>query len=925
MHLHKNTLIDFAFISLVAITLTLIWFREGMMMATGEGAFVLYNARRRFNLVRYTWWGADTGSARPHVIVTIPFYLFTMLLEGLEVSNVFLQGATFCFVLALNGLSMYYLASNLIEDQTKRIASILSGLFYMLNPYAMTFIWNRFLLTFIFLTSLLPLMLILYIRGLEEHQMQYTFYICAVSFVFCYALGMPPFIVTIWVPLFSYFIFYAFGSRKSGVIYALKFSILLAFSWLLLNAWWLLQFVSIVQPAEPTFTPSENLGTLIGISELLNLFYVVRLIRQDFAIFWGPVYSSFIFEGISFLILIITFSSVRFKPRNRYVWYFLCLSVLGLFLAKGAAPPFGEVFLWLLTQFPVFGIFRNPFEKFGVILPLAYAFLFGVGLSSWYYWIREHVHISSVFNRIEHISVQKTMAGALIVLISFSIFGVYLWPMWTGAVFPPSNYVTVPSYYQEADAWLSQQPGDFRVISLPLDGEGITYNWTYGYSGIEPSSTLFGKPFISKPIHVSHVDDIIMRMPVLMYRTDKIWKIMALLNAKYLVVNRDIDYEVQGLESPEDAKRQLAYATVPGGDIEYVTQCETVNNWSSYGTVAVLVDKTSAVEGKGSIKIAFSQTEGGFGAVYTLPSSANWSHKRYIEFWLKIDSTSGLTAILMTITSTSGKWHYYFSPPTPNKWTRYVIPINIFCARAYPSGSPTWASITKISFEAGRLEKPSYTGNLWVDDIKIDSGIRKTQQHIHFERTVGNLDFYKVADAYFLEHIYATNRFIFSNDIDSMLFDIENDSFIPGNTVFFLLSQSDINNMTLLENLKVNDLKPKIVFEKMDPTKYSIHVTNASHPFFLVFSETYHPQWGAYVNGEQIPDKYHFIVNGYANAWYIEKTGSFDIILEFWPQKLVYTGSVISLATFAFCMVYLAKDRIKAIYRRYTKKKNDVI
>lgn len=118
-------------------------------------------------------------------------------------------------------------------------------------------------------------------------------------------------------------------------------------------------------------------------------------------------------------------------------------------------------------------------------------------------------------------------------------------------------------------------------------------------------------------------------------------------------------------------------------------------------------------------------------------------------------------------------------------------------------------------------------------------------------------------------------------------------------------------------NDNVNN-KTTCTFTKENPTKYTVHV-NASEPFFLIFSESYNANWAAYINGEEIKD--HFMANGYANAWYINKTGSFDITLEFWPQRLFSIGVAISLATLTFSVLYISQDKIKILYRQYTKKR----
>lgn len=95
---------------------------------------------------------------------------------------------------------------------------------------------------------------------------------------------------------------------------------------------------------------------------------------------------------------------------------------------------------------------------------------------------------------------------------------------------------------------------------------------------------------------------------------------------------------------------------------------------------------------------------------------------------------------------------------------------------------------------------------------------------------------------------------------------------------------------------ETNTSTPNISVDKIDPTKYILHV-ESSTPFLVIFSEKYDPHWEASHNG-QIFD--HYKVNFFANAFWIEKTGSFDVIIQFTTQKLYQMGLMISFFTLAF-------------------------
>ena len=121
--------------------------------------------------------------------------------------------------------------------------------------------------------------------------------------------------------------------------------------------------------------------------------------------------------------------------------------------------------------------------------------------------------------------------------------------------------------------------------------------------------------------------------------------------------------------------------------------------------------------------------------------------------------------------------------------------------------------------------------------------------------------------------------------------------------------------------LKYSKTKPKELptiknYIAENPTLYTVHIENATRPFFLIFGEQYHPKWKASINGNKI-DK-HIMANGFANAWYIEKKGYYDVIIEFEPQKILYVGGIISIVSFmVFSLIiinywrHFGKDDIK--------------
>ncbi len=105
--------------------------------------------------------------------------------------------------------------------------------------------------------------------------------------------------------------------------------------------------------------------------------------------------------------------------------------------------------------------------------------------------------------------------------------------------------------------------------------------------------------------------------------------------------------------------------------------------------------------------------------------------------------------------------------------------------------------------------------------------------------------------------------------------------------------------------------KPRIAFEKINPTKYIIHIKNARGPYLFVFSETYHPHWQIFLSQSNSLLDFIFphtlqskqiLVNGYANAWYIlpkdvDYKSDYILTVQMSDQRIFYLGVIISLIT----------------------------
>ncbi|MEM3714870.1 MAG: hypothetical protein QXF82_07985 [Nitrososphaeria archaeon] len=116
---------------------------------------------------------------------------------------------------------------------------------------------------------------------------------------------------------------------------------------------------------------------------------------------------------------------------------------------------------------------------------------------------------------------------------------------------------------------------------------------------------------------------------------------------------------------------------------------------------------------------------------------------------------------------------------------------------------------------------------------------------------------------------------------------------------------------------------PVINFSVKSPTLINAVISNATTPYYLVFRETYDPHWAAfYSNGTQINSRNHIAVNGFANAWYMNKTGNYTINIYYTLQTYAWIAWVVSFAAFGITVYigYLGFKKSK-LYDKYKHKK----
>ena len=565
-------LFDLGLILLVGL-LSISWFRGNYLIKVGDSFFSLDAAFSLREFSSQVWAPWATGVPSPLSVISYFFFLQMSILKFIGISLVVQQKMLFYTLFTIGGLGMYALFSTLATNDNKRIGGLAAALFYMMNLFALSSLWGR--QGGLYSYALLPLFLALFAKGLcsEKGYIRYLFLILGIWFLAPISMINPGYWLPIWMVQLSFLIFFVARNRndKATVLHALRFSGLLALLWFVLNLWWILPLSILVSgvyagthtAGEPAaiFQWTSLSATLVNSFRLLGDWTIYEKYGSEPYYSWALVYFTPFFVLISFIPPLLAFASLFFKSMRRYAVYFAFLAIAGLFLIKGPHVPLGWLNTVWFNVLPFSGMFRSTYEKLGPVVVLSYAFLIGTSIAG----IFEYLRTKPKVFRIKTIKITPIL---FIVLIFTILYGVLVFPFWTGEVLwagsagRPSYRVQVPEYYHEAAKWFEKQPKENKVLTLPpsLFVGGYAYKWKHGYFGSDPLDQYFVQRPLMGLLTGSDFADEFQKEAIinlLTQNSETASKMLGLLNVKYILVHRDFHMRY-AFPSPRQYSVELA-------------------------------------------------------------------------------------------------------------------------------------------------------------------------------------------------------------------------------------------------------------------------------------------------------------------------------------------------------------------------------
>jgi len=816
----------------------LIWFNFNSLFVVGDFMLPL-NPLRYVSRVSSSWDPSIDGGLPLLFQPRTMWFAFFALFQSLGFSLVEAEAIYYILLTFLAGFSMYYVMLAIGKPRSSRI---FSALIYMINPYVMIFVAQPVILL---MYALVPLNLGLYINGLKSKDRLRSAFLLALAYslLFMY-LPNYSFAALIASLLIAYTLYYRLVKGKG-----LKWTYLIMTLGLiiLINIWWILPLARFLLYSL-TSAPLPVVEPYLWTHEHNQLLEVMRWLGH-WAFYegaWGKpyypyanLYFSNFMVSLSFVPLILASLALLLKPKDRDVLFFAIMTVIFLFLAKGINQPFGEWYEWAIIAFPLLRVFRVPTHTFMAFVTLGYAFLIGTTLGAFY----TKLSASKSLSHIGRQKARKRIITYLLALVLIMPLVGYPWPMLTGDVLinwysPPNRGVRIPDYYQEVEAWLNKQDGNFRIFILPHVGTYMATSW--GYQGANIYSFLFSKPQIigSQTFYLtSGAYEVIKDVYDIFYgnSTRSLGGFLGLLNVKYVIVDTSVDTELYSLPS---VNRNIKLLQAQYG-IDPVVRFGDVFIFKNrfYKSLVYASTKLNVVEGSigfpagigfqdefeegwsmstGTLshdgKVAYATLEvNGSYTFATITKSVLIDPKEYPYLLLRFKSNSYSNIVLQVMGQGKGEYLEAINPP-PRSFSNHYTSTGWYTL-VYRMSNKTISHIDTIMIHVTNIQNDKYVGKLelWLNQLAFAKSIGSTEDMMNVLESEG------VEPVFALRH---QNR-----NEESLLTHM----------------QSQLNATH----------KPEISFQMQEPTKFVV-TAKSEGPFILVLSESYDPGWKAHIDGKEV-------------------------------------------------------------------------
>jgi hypothetical protein len=536
------------------------------------------------------------------------------------------------------------------------------------------------------------------------------------------------------------------------------------------------------------------------------------------------------------------------------------ITLLFMSLATGFAPPFGTAFRWLWDHFMVFHAFSESL-KFLHIAAFGISIFLGVSTAALGTLMSRWANGKSLK------MLRRAFTCAVLILILVNSF-----PLVSGDLSGIMKPIQPPEYYYEAARWLDAQGHDFRVMEIPTSPVA-SYSWSpsYAFSNtasarIFPAEVWFESQEVGNDLRLGRL----VERTVLNNRTQNAGKMLAALNVRYIYIADETSIEsrpsiISALTRQEDVEFRGAF-----GEISFFEN-KAWTNIVLYGTTAYVMIPRA-----------------GQGAFYRRLCELSTFHPERLVV---------LSAGDASVDARISREAFNVGQHASVRWSAAPIRLTRIASGELgyiTTGSWDWSSADLVSFLFMTSQPGSYVLSLSDAYGNTYEWIFETQRAGVWEQIIISVD---EPDAWVPEpQKMGVLR----------LGQLRNLSIHRADSAQSYFGANEIHTGTMaLTDVDVSGSSVDLSWGQVGLSDYKIEVST-DRPFVLVLSKPLDANWilGFGDNYEQanIP---HFRANIYANGWYVDRTGTFTLLLHYERMNYVTWGIVASLAALPLAILWM--------------------